>query len=156
MIKLIYSKEVSTRNRFAIPALLMAPFAMAVIAQMLGYLMLAHAADAPALSETLLALLGDIKDKAVAAVVIMHVFQILRTHEVFGLLGKIGLQGKSLQVAIAVITAFGFVADAYAKGGNIVQALVEGLFTSGGAMAIYDAVNAKTAAVVAAAVPEGK
>jgi hypothetical protein len=90
----------------------------------------------------------------------MHVFQILRTHEVFGILGKLGLSGKGMQVAVAIITAIGFCADAYARGGNIMQALIEGLFVSGGAMLIFDALKktqeaqAQLVAAPAAAAPK--
>ncbi len=126
------------RSKNFLPILFVLPMAVMALMLVMGQFMLAHAAD-PTLAEGLISLFGDIQSKAVAAVVLMHVFEILKTHEVFGLLGKLGLQGKSLQVAIAVITALGFCANAYAKGENVVQALIEGLFTSGGAMLIYDA-----------------
>lgn len=141
MIKLIRKPSLST--------VLMAPMLALFALTFLGHLMLAHAADAPTLTDSLLQIFADIKDKAVAAVVIMHIVNILRTHEVIGLLGKVGLQGKGLQLAIAILTAIGFVVDAYAKGGNLVQALIEGLFTAGGANLIYNATkaNADPAAV---------
>lgn len=139
--------------RLSLPLYLMLPFMVMVVFTGLSHMIpVALAADAPSLTDALLALIGDIKDKAVVAVVLVHVFQILRTHEVFGVLGKIGLQGKGLQIAIAVITALGFCVDAYAKNGNILQALIEGLFTSGGAMLIFDASKASQVAAMNTAV----
>lgn len=142
-----------TKFKFSLPALFMLPFAAVIFLGFLDNYMLAWADDAPVLGASFIALFDAIKNKAAAAVVIMHVFQILRTHEVFGLLGKIGLQGKGLQIAIAVITALGFVAEAYGKGANLGQALIEGLFTAGGSMLIYDAVKANAAAVAISVAP---
>lgn len=132
-------KEVFPRilSKKSLPVALLALFPMIALA----------AEPVPSLSQSLMALLGAIKDHAVAAVVIMHVFQILRSNEAIGILGKLGLSGKTLQVAIAVLTALGYVAEAYARGGNLVSAAIEGLFTSGGAMLIYDAVKNNTVAV---------
>lgn len=139
------------------PILLMLPFLALALIALLGQCILAYGADAPSLSEGILGLLGAIKDKAAVAVVLMHVFQILRTHEVFGILGKLGLSGKGLQVAVALLTTAGFVVDAYAKNANLASAIIEGLFTAGGAMLIYDAFKASSAGVatplIAAAQP---
>jgi len=125
-----------------LPLVLMFPFAFVMALAFAGNFMLAMAAEDQSLVSSLLALFDAIKGKAVAAVVIMHVFQILRTHEVLGVLGKIGLQGKGLQIAIAVITALGFVAEAYGRGANLFQAFIEGMFTAGGAMLVFDALKA--------------
>lgn len=123
-----------------LPFLFMLPFSMLALVAFFDHFLLAQAADVT-LSDGLLALFGDIQSKAVAAVILMHVFQILKTHEVLGVLGKVGLSGRALQIAIAAITALGFCADAYAKGSSILQALIEGLFTAGGAMLVYQAWN---------------
>lgn len=138
------------RSKNFLPVLFVLPMVFLIALQLFGSLILAHADAGPTLPDALLALFGDIQTHAIAAVVIMHVFEILKTHEVFGILGKIGLQGKALQVTIAVITAAGFVANAYAKGESVVQALIEGLFTSGGAMMIYDAYQNGAGAVATA------
>lgn len=99
----------------------------------------AFAADAaqPDLTATILSLLDAVKGKAPVAVILVCVFQLLRTAPVVGILGK--LSGRYLQLAIAVITALGYVADAWVKSGNLFSAAVEGLFTAGGAMLIYTA-----------------
>lgn len=129
-----------SRNKNFLPFLLMAPALLMLVLTAFGQLILAHADGAsPDLPTALGFIFSDITTHAAAAVVIMHVFEVLKTNEVIGILGKIGLQGKPLQVAVAFITAFGFAANAYAKGESIVQALIEGLFTSGGAMLIYNA-----------------
>jgi len=133
------------RKLFHIPTLVMLPFAAVCLMIFCGQFGVAFAADAPPLGDSLVALLNAIKEKASAAVILVFVFQILRTHEVFGILGKLGLQGRGLQITIAVITALGFVADAYARGGNLMQAVIEGLFVSGGSMLIFDALKKTTA-----------
>lgn len=135
-------------NRVAVPTLLMLPFVLVLFAGFLGQLILAHAAeDPPALGASLIQLLSLIKDKAGAAAIIMVVFQILRTHEVIGILGKIGLQGKALRIFIAVTTTAGYVLTAYGTSGNLGAALIEGLFVAGGAMLIFDAFKSQAEAV---------
>ncbi len=129
-------------RKLSLPILLMAPFALLCVLTICSHLMAAAFADGtapPAITDSLLALFNAIQGHATAAVVLMFVFQVLRTNEVIGILGKIGLAGKSLQVVVAIITALGYVFNAYATGGNLLQAAVEGLFTSGGAMLVYDA-----------------
>lgn len=149
--------------KLGIPILLMIPFLLVIAMSLLGFFMLAHAdggVAAPDLPTALTSLFGAITGHATAAVVIMYVFQVLTNHDVLGVLGKLGLQGKTLQIVIAVLTALGYVASAFVQKGDLVQALIEGLFTAGGAMLIYDsakngdAVNATAAAnaVVAQAV----
>jgi hypothetical protein len=146
------------------PLALMLPFGMLMLFAMVGQCMLAFAADeAPPLGSSIMALFTAIKDKAVVAVIVMHVFQILRTNEAIGFLGKLGLSGNGMRVAVAVITALGFVANAWATGMPVLQALIEGLFVSGGAMVIFDALKKNTenvatetaAATVAANVKSG-
>lgn len=95
--------------------------------------------EVPVLGNSLMALFSALKDKATAAVIVVCVFQVLRTNEVVGVLGKLGLQGRGLQIAIAIITALGYVADAWARGANLLQAAIEGLFTAGGGMLIFNA-----------------
>lgn len=117
------------------------------------YLSVAFAADnapAPELSAVLLALWGAIQNHASTAMILVPVFQFFRTGEIVGVLGK--FSGKWLQAIIAFFTAGGFVLDAYVKGQPLLQALVTGLVTSGGAMLIYDAIRdiKKPAAEVAA------
>lgn len=104
-------------------------------------LSLADSGTAPDLTATLLSLWQAIQTHAGTALILVPIFQILRTHEVLGILGKIGLQGKGLSIAIAVITTLGFIADALATGKSIGVAAVAGLFTSGGAMLIYNAIR---------------
>lgn len=141
------------RIRLNFATMIMLPYLGLIALLAVGQFMLAHAAEPVSLSDALLALFNDIKGKAATAVVLMHVFQILRSHEVLGILGKIGLKGKGLQITIAVITALGFVFDAHAKGAPIIQALVEGLFTAGGAMLIFDALKKGTEEVAVLAQP---
>lgn len=101
----------------------------------------ALAADgtAPDLTSTILAIWKAIQDKSGVALILVPVFQLLRTHEVLGILSK--LTGKGMQLAVAIITTGGFVVDALAKGQNIGTAIIAGLFTAGGAMLIYDAIR---------------
>lgn len=143
-------------RKLSIPLVLMAPFAFLCAMAACSHFMTAALADsAPAITDSLLSLFSAVQSHATAAVVLMFVFQVLRTNEVIGILGKIGLQGKSLQVVIAVITALGYVFNAYAKGENLLQAAVEGLFTSGGAMLIFDSLKGIQApAVTGVAAPE--
>jgi len=143
-------KTIFPRTHRLVPRLeiaLMLPFTVVVAITVFGHFILAQAADAPTLAESLMSLFTAIKDKAIVAVVLMNIFRVLRTHEVVGILGKIGLQGKGLQLAIAIITTLGFVFDAWARGGNLLQAIIEGLFVAGGANLIFDASKATSASV---------
>jgi hypothetical protein len=99
----------------------------------------ADAGVVPSFAESVGALIGSITSKAPFAVVLVAVFQFLRTNEMIGILGK--LAGKYLQVAIAALTALGFVAAAWARGESLGAAAIEGLFSAGGAMLIYDAIR---------------
>lgn len=131
-----------------IPLFLMLPLALVAVLAFLGQFMLAMAADeVPPLGMAVMALLGAIQGKAVTAVILVHVFQILRTNEAIGILGKLGLNGRGLQIAVAVLTTLGYVAQAWATSGNLGHAAIEGLFTAGGAMLIFDAFKASAAAV---------
>ncbi len=145
-MKAIFSKLFSRRF---FPLALMLPFAGFALLAFAGQGMLAHAEDAvPGLGVSVIALLNAIKDKAVASVLVMYVFQILRSNEAIGVLGKLGLSGGGLRVAVAVLTTLGYVANSWAQSGNIGQAAIEGLFVSGGAMLIYDAIKAGQTATV--------
>ena len=104
-----------------------------------GFHALAADGVVPGFAESVGALISSITTKAPFAVVLVAVFQFLRTNEMIGILGK--LAGKYLQVAIAVLTALGYVAAAWARGESIGSAAIEGLFTAGGAMLIYDAIR---------------
>jgi hypothetical protein len=99
----------------------------------------AYAADAvaPGLGESVGALIASITTKAPFAVVLVAVFQILRTNEVLPILGK--LTGRYMQVAIAILTSAGYIVSAVVSGKAWGPAAIEGLFTAGGAMVIYDA-----------------
>jgi hypothetical protein len=101
----------------------------------------AFAADAatPDLMASILALWAAISSHATTALVLVPVFQLLRTHEVLGVLG--GLSGRWMQVVVAVITTGGFVVQALASGQGLAQALIAGLLTSGGAMVLFDAIR---------------
>lgn len=131
-----------------LPFMLMAPLAALFLIHFVGLFMLANAADEPVdLASAVLALFGAIKEKAVFAVVLMHVFKVLRTNESIGILGKIGLSGTGMRVAVAVLTVGGYVLNSYLINGNLGQAAIEGLFTSGGAMLLYDAFRASAVKV---------
>lgn len=135
-------------NQKAVPILLMAPFALLLAIALVGQFILAYAADEPVgLGAAVMALFGAIQSKAVTAVIIMHVFQILRTNEAIGILGKLGLSGRGLQIAVAILTTLGYIANAWATSGNLGAAAIEGLFTAGGAMLIFDAFKANAQAV---------
>lgn len=136
-------------SKISVPTLCLLPFLAVIFLQLGGLYGFAHADDGGGFGSAIMSLFGAIKDHASTAVIVMFVFKILTSHETYGLLGKIGLQGKSLQITVAVLTALGFVADAWAKGASIPQALIEGLFTAGGAMLIYDASKTATANVAA-------
>lgn len=138
--------------KFTLPTLCLLPFLAVIFLHIDGLLSLAHADDGGGLGASVILLFNAIKDHASTAVVVMFVFKILTSHETYGVLGKIGLQGKTLQIVIAILTTLGFCADAWAKGSSIPQALIEGFFTAGGAMLIYDASKTQTAQVANAAV----
>lgn len=103
--------------------------------------LLAFAADAPVpdFTASLLAIWNGIQTHAPVAVILVPVFQLLRTNQLVGILGKVS--GKYLPVVIAVFVSAGYVLDAHLKGEPIFTALVTGLFTAGGAMKIYDAIR---------------
>jgi len=105
------------------------------------FLTSAFAADsaAPDFSLTIIALMEAIKNHGSVAVILVAVFQLLRTAPVVGVLGSV--TGKYLQVIIAVSTALGYIAVAAAQGKSWGVAAIDGLFTAGGAMLIYDAIR---------------
>ena len=80
------------------------------------FLTSAFAADsaAPDFSLTIIALMEAIKNHGSVAVILVAVFQLLRTAPVVGVLGSV--TGKYLQVIIAVSTALGYIAVAAAQG----------------------------------------
>lgn len=128
------------KKYFSLKSLL--TFALAIVAFVVltSYQAFAAGADsAPDLTASLLALWQGVQNHASTALILVPVFQILRTHEVLGLLGH--LSSKGMQIAVALITTGGFVVDALAKGQPLLQAAVTGLITSGGAMMIYDAIK---------------
>lgn len=100
---------------------------------------LANEATQPDFAMTIMSLMDAIQGKASIAVILVAVFQLLRTAPVVGILSKVS--GRYLQVVIAASTALGFVAQAWATSGNLGAAAVEGLFTAGGAMLIYTAIR---------------
>ena len=114
--------------RYLVPLLLMALFPIYALA-----------ADAPevALVPAIMALWAAIQAKASTSMVLVPVFQILRSKEIYGVLQKVS--GNYLRVVIAAITSGSYVAEAWAKGGSLIEALISGLFTAGGAMLIYTA-----------------
>lgn len=97
----------------------------------------ADGAEAPALVPAIMALWAAIQAHSTTAVTLVPVFQILRSNELAPVLSK--LSGRYLQAVIAIVTTGGFIASAWAAGSSLGEALVTGLFTSGGAMLIYDA-----------------
>jgi hypothetical protein len=103
----------------------------------------AQAADAgavPGFGESVSAIITSITTKAPFAVVLVAVFQLLRTNEVLPILSK--LSGIYCSIVIAAITVAGYVLNAYLGSHNLGAAAIEGLFTSGGAMLIYDQIRA--------------
>jgi len=104
-----------------------------------GLAIAADAGAAPDLTSTILALWQAIQSHSGTALILVPVFQILRTNEMLGILSK--LTGRGMQIAVAVITTGGFVVDALAKGQSIGQAAIAGLITAGGAMLIFDAIR---------------
>lgn len=114
-------------NRYFLPLLLIALFPI-----------YAMAADGDvALVPAIMALWAAIQTKASTSMVLVPVFQILRSKEIYGVLEKVS--GNYLRVVIAFITTGGYVAEAWAKGGSLVEAIIVGLLTAGGAMLIYNA-----------------
>lgn len=106
----------------------------------------------PDLTQSLLALWSAIQNHSGTALLLVPIFQILRTHETLGILSK--LSGKWMSVIVAVLTTAGFVVNAKIAGQSLLQAAITGLVTSGGAMMIYDAFkDMNSAPVVAVAVP---
>lgn len=99
----------------------------------------ADPAPVPDLTVVLVALWNAIQNHAGTSMILVPVFQLLRTHEVLGLLSKIS--GKYLQVVIAVTTTLGFVVDANIKGQSWGAAAITGFFVSGGAMLIFDSIR---------------
>lgn len=93
----------------------------------------------PDFTVSVLSLLEAVKGKASIVVILVAVFQLLKTAPVVGILGKVS--GKYMQVIIAVTTVGGFIVDSMARGTSLVTAAVEGLFTSGGAMLLYSAIK---------------
>jgi hypothetical protein len=135
-------------RKLSFPILLMIPFAFLCAMVLFSHLLAVAHADGvspPDLVGSLTGLFNAIKDHAAAAVIIYAAFQVLKTNEVIGILGKLGLQGKGMQITVAALTAAGYVLDAYLKDGNLFQAAIEGLFTSGGAMLVYSAISAHAA-----------
>lgn len=136
-------------SKISIPTLCILPFLAAIFLQFGALYGIAHADDGGGIGSAVMFLFTAIKDHASTAVIVMYAFKILTSHETYGLLGKIGLKGKALQLTVAVLTTLGFCAQAWAKGSSIPQALIEGFFTAGGAMLIYDASKAATTEVAA-------
>jgi hypothetical protein len=99
----------------------------------------AFAADGAevALIPAIMALWAAIQTKASTSIVLVPVFQILRSKEIYGILEKVS--GNYLRAVIAIVTAGSYVAEAWSKGGSLIEALISGLFTAGGAMIIYTA-----------------
>jgi hypothetical protein len=108
---------------------------------MFAFVSYAMAADpaAPNLTDSIMLLWKAIQDHSGTALILVPVFQILRTNESLGLLSKLG--GKGMQIAVALITTGGFIVNAWATGQSLGQAAVTGLFTAGGAMLIYNAIR---------------
>ena len=100
------------------------------------------AVAAPDLTASLLALWSAIQNHSATALILVPVFQILKSNQVVGLLSH--LSGKGFQIAVALITSLGFVVNAWASGQSLGQAAVTGLFTAGGAMLMYDAIRGIT------------
>lgn len=108
--------------------------------------LLAFAVDAPTdFLGIVLAIWNAIKNHAATAVILVPVIQLLKSHEVLGVLRKIGLQGRAMQVTVAILTVLGFVVDAVVQGQSWPAAAIAGLFTSGGAMLVYNAFKSVSA-----------
>jgi len=125
----MFTKKLSLpAARYLVPVLLMSLFPL--------YALAADGADV-ALVPAIMALWAAIQTKASTSMVLVPVFQILRSKEIYGILEKIS--GNYLRAVIAIVTCGGYVAEAWSKGGSIVEAIISGLFTSGGAMIVYTA-----------------
>lgn len=153
-VKTVYPRVLG--NERNIPILLMLPFMLIVFAGFLGNLMLAYAeGEVPGLGQSVMGLFMAIKDKASAAMIAVAVIQILKTNEALGVLGKIGLKGNGLRVATALIITFGYVAEAWVRTGSLNgAAVIEGLFTSGGAMLLFQAFKKEVVQTVEQKAPE--
>lgn len=106
------------------------------------YGVVSYAADgaAPDLATALPGLLGAIKDKAGAAVILFFAVEVLKSAPLVGVLGKINQ--KALLVIVPVLGVLGSVADQVAhQNSSWLMALVNGLVVSGGAMTIYEALK---------------
>lgn len=115
--------------RYLVPLLLIALFPF-----------YAMAADGEvAIVPAIMALWAAIQAKASTSMVLVPVFQILRSKEIYGILEKV--TGNYLRVVIAFVTAGSYVVEAWSKGGSIVEALFSGLLTAGGAMLVYEALR---------------
>lgn len=114
-------------GRYTLPLLFVALFPLYAFA----------ADESPALVPAIMALWAAIQTKASTSMVLVPAFQILRSKEIYGILEKVS--GNYLRVVIALVTSGGYVVEAWAKGGSLIEALIVGLFTAGGAMLIYNA-----------------
>jgi len=115
-------------GRYTLPLLLITLFPL--------YALAADEA-APALVPAIMALWAAIQTKASTSMVLVPAFQILRSKEIYGILEKIS--GNYLRAVIAIVTSGGYIVEAWSKGGSLVEALISGLFTAGGAMLIFQA-----------------
>ncbi len=114
-------------GRYLVPLLLIALFPI-----------YAMAADGEiAIVPAIMALWAAIQAKASTSMVLVPVFQILRSKEIYGILEKV--TGNYLRLVIAFVTAGSYVVEAWSKGGSLIEALISGLLTAGGAMIIYTA-----------------
>lgn len=88
------------------------------------------------------------------AVVIVAIVQVLKTAPVIGFLSNV--EGKYVQLTVALVTTLGYIASAVVTGSSWTQAALTGLLTAGGAMLIYDgyaAINAPAVPVAPVAPP---
>jgi len=101
----------------------------------------AMAADevAPDFGMSIMALFAAFKDKASLAVILMAVFQVLKTVPVTNLIGKLGASYQRL--ILAIISVGASIIASYQVKQNWISAVVEGLVVAGGAMLIYDAIR---------------
>jgi len=122
------SKLIQKLKHYAFPVALIALFPL--------YALAADPTN-PDVIPAIMALWAAIQAKASTSMILVPVFQILRSNQLMPILAK--FTGKWMRVAVAAITAGGYVAEAWAKGGSLGNALVTGLLVGGGAMLIYDA-----------------
>ena len=103
--------------------------------------LVALAADetAPDFGMSIMALFAAFKDKASLAVILMAVFQVLKTVPVTNLIGKLGASYQRL--ILAIISVGASIIASYQVKQNWISAVVEGLVVAGGAMLIYDAIR---------------